>query len=263
MTEKKSHLSNNIRFLRKIKGLTQGELADHIGVKRSLIGSYEESRAEPKLKTLLAMSNFFEVSLESFVTEDMSKMWGKEISPSKDQVSRSFKVLAVTVDNNNEENIELVPVKAAAGYLNGYADPEFVRDLPKFAIPTLRGGTFRAFEIQGDSMHPMESGSIIIGKYIDDWANIKDGKTYVLVSQSEGLVYKRVYRKLDKGILVLKSDNPSYDPYEIVFEDVMEIWEAKMYISNKFPEETTYSLDQLTTLVSGLKNEIASLKGKF
>src|SRR3546814_6005241 len=45
----------------------------------------------------------------------------------------SVRVLSITVDGDDKENIELVPVKASAGYLNGYADPEYIAELPKFS----------------------------------------------------------------------------------------------------------------------------------
>ena len=42
------------------------------------------------------------------------------------------------VDSKNRDNIELVPVKAKAGYTAGYNDPEFISSLPTFQLPFLR-----------------------------------------------------------------------------------------------------------------------------
>ena len=47
-----ANISLNIKFLRKKKGLTQQQFADEIGIKRSLVGAYEEERAEPKYDLL-------------------------------------------------------------------------------------------------------------------------------------------------------------------------------------------------------------------
>ena len=65
--------------------------------------------------------------------------------------------------------LKLVPTKAAAGYTNGFADPEYLQELPRLYVPNLSTGTHRAFEINGDSMLPMPSGSVIIGRYVDNW----------------------------------------------------------------------------------------------
>ena len=50
-------IKSNIRFLRKQKGLTHEGLANSINVTRSVIGAYEEGRAEPKIRTMQAMAN--------------------------------------------------------------------------------------------------------------------------------------------------------------------------------------------------------------
>src|SRR5690606_251955 len=102
------------------------------------------------------------------------------------------RVLSITVDEEDRENIELVPVKASAGYLNGYADPEFIRELPRFHLPIFKQGTYRAFELKGDSMLPLQPGTIVVGEFVEDWKNIKPGETYIIISKSEGVVYKRV-----------------------------------------------------------------------
>ena len=44
--------AQNLKHLRKVKGLTQGDFAAKIGINRPKVGSYEEGRAEPSLETL-------------------------------------------------------------------------------------------------------------------------------------------------------------------------------------------------------------------
>ena len=116
-------LRDNIRLLRKRKGWTQQDLADNTGLKRSLIGAYEEGRAEPSVEKLMGFSEVFNVSVDDLVGIDLGQT---------EPGATRFKVLSITVDKDDKENIELVPQKAAAGYLNGYADPEFIKELPRF-----------------------------------------------------------------------------------------------------------------------------------
>src|SRR5690606_26903848 len=115
--------------------------------------------------------------------------------PTSKGSSSNLRVLSVTVDANNNENIELVPVLASAGYLNGYNDPEYVKELPKFSLPMFNQGTYRAFEIKGDSMLPLPSGTFIVTEYVENWQDIKAGQTYVIVSRNDGVVYKRIGSK--------------------------------------------------------------------
>lgn len=253
-------VDSNLKFLRKKNGLTQAQLAEKLNIKRSLIGAYEESRAEPRLSTLVNISRLFDISLDQLVTRDLSKN-GLELVKDNAAEAGKLRVLAITVDNDNRENIELVPHKASAGYLNGYADPEFIEELPKFRLPMLNTtGTHRAFEIKGDSMLPIASGTVIIGKYIEDWSTIKDGTPCILVSQQEGVVFKRVYNKIkSEATLRLHSDNPVYQPYELAVDNIYEIWEAKAYISNSFPI-ADFSLSKLTSIVMDLQQEVIKLK---
>lgn len=263
-----SHVTQNLRFLRKQKGLTQGELAKKLEVTRSVIGAYEEGRAEPKLNTLRKIANFFGISIDQLVNEDLSRIAeasikGEELPRQRtDATGRRLRILSITVDPEGRENIELVPEKAAAGYLNGYADPEYLEELPRFQLPTLPQGSYRAFEITGDSMLPLKPGTVIIGEYMDNWKTIKDGETAILVTNTEGIVYKRVYNRIEEqNRLILHSDNPVYPPYEVLIEDVMEIWKAKAFISMDFPEND-FTLEKLANIVIELQQEVIKLKNK-
>ena len=264
-----SIVSENIKFLRKRAGYTQQTLAEALGIKRSLVGAYEEGRADPRIHNLIKLSEVFGIRIDDLVEKELWKMSAKEFEAFlKDNPTPKFKVLAVTVDEHDRENIELVPQKAAAGYLNGYADPEYLAELPRFRLPFLPDHyTYRAFEISGDSMLPIRSGTIVIGAYIERPEEIKNGKTYVLVTRSEGVVFKRVFNYLEeKGNLYLVSDNRQYTPYEVEPADVLEIWEAKAYISVDFTdpnlEPADVSVNELAGMVLKLKEELEHLKGR-
>jgi transcriptional regulator with XRE-family HTH domain len=198
-----SLISDNIRYLRKKLGLTQEQFSEQIGIKRSLLGAYEEGRADPRLTTLTTMANAFGTSVDILISKDVSKLKESDLIVSK--FKRGKEVLAVTVSNDGRENIELVPQKAAAGYLNGYADPEYIQELPRFNLPILpQNATYRAFEIVGDSMLPILPGTIVIGSFVEDIRDVKNGKTYVLVTRTDGIVYKRVFNYInDNGKLFL------------------------------------------------------------
>jgi DNA-binding XRE family transcriptional regulator len=268
-----SNISQNIKFLRKKWSLTQTQFAEKIGVKRPIIGAYEEGRAEPKLTTLQTIATTFEVSIDALVSKELERFSEEDWKDKAADVrGQRLRVLAFTVDSEDKENVEIVPQKAAAGYTNGYADAEYLQELPKLHLPMLSTGTHRAFEIQGDSMLPVQPGSIIVGNFVEDWHNIKSGKTYVIVTENEGIVYKRVHNRIfENGTLLLISDNKAYDSYEVSTEDVIEVWEASYYMSAHIPEPEKASgaeasasdsseLSQLTQLVQELQKDVKELK---
>lgn len=258
-------ISANIKFLRKKRNLTQQQFADLLGIKRSMVGAYEEDRASPKMDNMKQIANYFGITVDELVSEKITDKWLDERDKKKEKENEikagNLRVLSITVDQNDNENIELVPVKASAGYVNGYSDPEFVKELPKFHLPMLQGGTFRAFEIKGDSMLPIQPGSIVIGEYLDDWKQIKTNETYVLISKNDGIVYKRIITKSKESkSYILKSDNKAYEPYNIDIDEILEIWKAKAYISTVFPEpEQEMSISQLTNIMLEMQKKISNM----
>ena len=220
-----SKLATNLRYLRKKDRLSQGELADEFEIARTTMGDYERGKTEPNLDMLVKISNKFDVSIHELIINDLSH---EELEIARND---GLRVLAISVDNENNENIELVDTKAEAGYLDSFNDPEYIRELPKISFPNIPQGTFRGFEIHGDSMLPMESGSIVICSYLENLNQIKDDRTYVVVSKENGLVYKRLRKHSDGQRLVLISDNDSYLPYELEYSDVSEIWQYYAHLS--------------------------------
>jgi transcriptional regulator with XRE-family HTH domain len=254
-----SNISSNLKYLRKKKGLTQQQFADAVGIKRSLVGAYEEDRAEPKYDLLKKIAEFYEFSMDEFINETINDKW----KPKLKAQGSNLRILSISVDHNDNENIELVPVKASAGYLNGFSDPQYIKDLPKFhlPIPALKQGTFRAFEIMGDSMLPIQPGSIIVGEYVENWTEIKTGETYVVISKNEGVVYKRAGNRFKENKeLKLVSDNKVYDPYSVAADDILEIWKAKAYFTSSLPDPTPDpTIETLTTMMSQMQKSISQL----
>ena len=252
------NVNENIRFLRKKKGWTQEKFSKKIGIKRSLVGAYEEGRTDPRLSNLLKMCEVFSISLDNILKKDVSTLPEGQYLKNEDQ---NVKVLSITVDKIGKENIELINQKASAGYLNSYSDFEFIENLPKFQLPFLNfSGTHRAFEIKGDSMLPLTSGSIVIGKFIEDLSFVKDGKTYVLLTKEDGIIYKRV-QVLDNTIKLI-SDNKEYDPYAISSYDILEIWEGIAFFSLDFPNPNN-EYSSIKNHINNLYSNLDDLKKKL
>ena len=256
------YISSNIKFLRKQKSITQEQLAVALNTKRSLIGSYEENRAKPNYDTLIALSEFFNISIDALITKDLRKTERNSLFTDEqlDISGKNMRVLAISVDEKDNENIEMVPVKAAAGYLSGYADPSYIQELNRFRLPFLPSGTYRAFEIKGDSMLPIQPGTIVVAEYIADWKDIKDGSTYVILSKHDGIVFKRVFNQIEENnTLILRSDNTSYPAYAIHVQEVLEVWKAVLHISY-INKENDLSFQNILSMMQELKNEVAAMK---
>jgi transcriptional regulator with XRE-family HTH domain len=247
-----STAGKNLKYLRKLRGWTQEEFATKLQIKRSLLGAYEEERAEPRIEVLETVGEMFKLTLDELLLKDLADTKGNYLAK-----RRAQKLAAGT----NE--IQFVPVKAAAGYLAGYADPEFIDELNTFTLPMLAPGQYRAFEIVGDSMLPTPSGSIIVGEKIEDINDVKNNFTYIVVSRNEGIVYKRVMKNnRTKNKYTLVSDNPTYQPYQVNGEDILEVWKAAM-ILGKANAQPHWNVNQLANVVNTLQEQVSYLKKKI
>lgn len=67
-------VSNNIKYLRKLNGLTQEQFARRIGIKRSLLGAYEEARANPNYNNLVSMAKAFNTTVDTLLKQDLQRI---------------------------------------------------------------------------------------------------------------------------------------------------------------------------------------------
>lgn len=250
-------ISKNIRHLRDLKGLSQEQLAEELGITRSNLGSKEEGRSEPNLELLVALSEYFKLPVDILIKKDLTKT--KDFSFI--ELGNQRVLFPITVDSENSDLIEVVPIKTSAGYLNGYDDPEYIEQLEKIKLPFLPTGKHRAFPIKGDSMLPMKDGSYVVGRFIEDRNDIKTGKTYVLVTLNDGMVYKRVLNNIDfNGSLLLMSDNKTYNDYSVPIDEVLEIWEFTCSINTQEYDEQELKISSIINMFNDLGVELKALE---
>lgn len=134
----------------------------------------------------------------------------------------------------------LVNEYAYAGYLSGYADPEYVEELSKHTIIVTKQhkGNYRAFEIVGDSMddgtkESIPDGSIATGREIQRhlWSSpfhTHRFKDYIIVHQTEGILNKRITKHdVSKGFITCHSLNPdknTYPDFDLHLDEIKQIF---------------------------------------
>jgi transcriptional regulator with XRE-family HTH domain len=235
-------ISKNLKALRKRIKKSQEEVAQELNMHRSTYSGYENEVATPNIENLVIFSKYYQVLIDDLIQKDLSSFtsmeWERFSNEWRTQAKGSnLRVLTSVVDQQNEEVIELIPEKARAGYVTGFSDPEFMKELPSLHLPFLsKNKKYRAFPISGDSMPPVVSGSFVVAEFIQDWTSIKSGAPCVLVSKEEGIVFKFLYSHLDENqTFLLVSSNPSYEPYSVHISEIFEIWKFVSYISNEIP----------------------------
>jgi transcriptional regulator with XRE-family HTH domain/signal peptidase I len=263
------HFPSNLRFLRKRSGKTQDGLSSELGIGRTTIANYESGVSEPNMETLLTFAKYFGVDIGEMIAKNVEKDGIGSLSASNTKVIPLYKGQpqslphVITVAPDGDENILYVPVKARAGYLLGYGDPEFVESLTSFRLPGLTNATYRMFEVEGPSMAPnIMSGDRIIGEWVDGVNGIIDNHVHVVV-HTGGVAVKRVLNRVkDTGKILLKSDTvmhrAEYPIVEIAPEDVVEIWYGRLKLSSDFsePSELQYRLADMEVDILNMKKKI-------
>lgn len=212
-------IGENIKFLRAKHKMSQQALADKLDVTRTSLSDYERMHTQMSNETLIKVSEVFDISLDALLKKKLEEE-NLEVLRNED-----LRILAISVDSKNRTNIELVDTKAEAGYVEYFGNPQYIKELPKISFPGIPEGTYRGFQIHGDSMLPMRSGSIVLCTYVENLKHIKSGATYVIITKMDGVVYKRVFAHHDKRTLTAISDNPIFPPYKINYQDIQEMWQ--------------------------------------
>lgn len=258
--------ASNIKHLRKRKGRTQDDVASSLNMKRSTLSGYENEIARPNIETLLAFSKYYNISIDTLIKIDLTTLSEFYLSQLENGVDAfvkgtNIRILTTTVDSNNNENIELIPEKAKAGYKNGFADPEYIKTLQTFQLPFLsKEKKYRTFQVCGDSMLPIPDGSWITGEFIRNWHLLRDRHAYIILTLDDGIVFKVVENKITKeGKLILHSFNPIYQSCDIAVTEIKEIWKFVNYISSELPQQNTYS-DNLSKKINILQSDVEQMK---
>ena len=119
------------------------------------------------------------------------------------------------------------------------------------------------FQLNGDSMLPIPDKSWVIGEYVENFYDIKDGEAYVLLTLDEGIVFKIIYNKLKKQkILELRSLNPLYEPYEVPANEVREVWKFVNYLSSEIPE-SAWEKDKVIKRIEKMEMEMKEIKNEL
>lgn len=250
-----SLFSDNIRALRVKHKISQEKVAESLVITRGRYVKYEDGTSEAPYEILKKIAQYYQVSIDLLLSVDIRKVEVSDLL----KLENNRLILPIQVDQMGENRIEVVTQKVKAGYLSGYADPEYIEQLQQISLPFLGVGKYRGFPVEGDSMPPHQNGDIIVGRYVERLGEVLDGKTYILITRSEGMVYKRL-NKNKKNALVVASDNYFYPAYEVKASDILEIWEYQCSIARSDKKTEELESTTIKNMFVELKKDILEVK---
>ena len=254
------YISDNLKWLRNKKNLSQQQAADGMKLPVDRYKKYEYGKNTPPAETLIIISKYYHVSIDLLLTVDLRKISIDNLVELPDNRI----VLPITVDRDMNNYIEIVSHKAKAGYASGgYSDSTFISELDHIFLPWLNeNDKYRTFPVEGDSMPPHNDKSFIVGKYVEKIGDVMDGKTYIVITKNQEMVYKRL-NKNGKNAFVMKSDNTFYDPYSIKFSDIAEIWEYAGSIERENFKPDNIDENSMEMVLRKLQKDMNDIKSKL
>jgi len=239
---------NYIKRLMKRKGVTQEALTDinsddYIGYGRSTLinllkkNEFEDGLETEKVKVLLSRLDPSKEDME-YIFPTKRKANAKDLGEPDEDYDEQLQPLG---DGRYALTAEFVPIKARAGYLLGYADPEYLETLPKYTatVDHMPKGKYRYFEAEGDSMndgtieHAILDGTVLQCRRVlpHHWAgrlHTHKWSSFVFVHRTEGIIVKQVAdQNIETGDVVLRSLNPDktkYPDFTVNLDDIREIY---------------------------------------
>ena len=261
-----NNFSSNIKLLRTRKGRTQNDLASELEIKRTTVNALENSISQPTVTQLQTFSKYFGIAIDTLINVDLNRLSESQFTDLQNGFDvfirgTRLRVIATTVDSQNNDNIEFVNEKAKAGYVTSFADPEYIGNLPVFQLPFLsKEKKYRAFSISGDSMLPIPNGSVVIGEFVQNFYDIKKGTGYIIVTREEGIIFKIVEDYVsEKRSLLLASLNSAFKSYRLPLSELKEAWKFVCYLNTEIPEPAP-DIQRVLQTINDLKFEIQNMK---
>jgi|SRR6476661_737507 len=167
----------------------------------------------------------------------------------------------VTVNELGDEQTSVVTGKVEAGYLLSRNPEELMAELETISVPGLRGKSFRAFEVSGNSMQPtLNPGDLVIASYTERLDLIEPKHVYVVVA-NDRLMVKRLRGPVKRHEpLELLSDNRFYDPFILPQEDLRELWQVRGVFTRSIPANTNEAFDRMLVLLEMLAHDSTQLR---
>lgn len=145
--------------------------------------------------------------------------------------------------DRNHRQIPIIDIEAAAG--SGKLNTDYVEVLGHISIPVKslqkRSAVYYAIRSRGDSMFPtIYDKDFLIVRLLDvsEWDSIRDEYIYIVVDREGKSFVKRIKNRLDRGFIVLTSDNLdkyNYPNFTLDVEELQHFLYVEMKISPHLP----------------------------
>jgi DNA-binding transcriptional regulator YiaG len=212
-----------IKRARVSLNMTQSQFGEMLGAKLRTVQSWEDGSRNMKEATVMLLEQKLNTHNTTQSVNDAAEAYNIEVSH-------------IDGLRSSVMHVPLVNQYAYAGYLSGFADNEYVDNLPKipFILDKEYRGEYLCFEVKGDSMEcdseeSIPEGSILLCRNVrkEYWRNkLHIHKwDFVIVHNTDGILVKRIIKHdVENGIITIHSLNEFYQDRELHLKDIQQIF---------------------------------------
>ena len=232
-----SYIGENIKKIRQAKKLSQADFSKIFNLARASVGAYEEGRSEPKIETLIAIANYFSMSIDALLTRSLTiaEIYKfNRVNEKLDQVHQSKgKILKKT------PSVKLVGVNQYLNYIVQRLNRDFVDQLEEIGLTRTFTHADIAIEMNGGEMtcenQGIHHGDILIGiKVSIDELDENMNQVISFVNDSE--IITRRLKMLKGNLIFLSADDPSYPDRQLNVGEIIVCWKIIGVISDHVPK---------------------------
>lgn len=210
-------LASNIAALRKHLKLKQEAFAARVGGKQSSVSKWENGGDTPDIRPLSAMATLAGCSVEEF----MDRPW----SPPSD-AAQFPDVPPTRPASANDDTVEIIQLDLSLPMGPGATVDDYIEETPvRFDLDYIRGFTrtpphrLRLARGVGDSMYPTLVSSDLV--WIDSTQTMLNQQDRVWAVSINGAAAIKRLRALKAGRVLVISDNPAIDNYEVEADELL------------------------------------------
>lgn len=228
-------ISERLKQIRDYFNLNQNDFAESLGLKQGSYSDIERGRRKGLSQAIIEgiAKSYNQINIDWLLTGEGEMLKKKYSIPN-----------ATIIENPSFIMVSVVSQYAAAGYLSGYADEEYIETLPKipFFVDHDPKGKYMGFEVRGDSMDDDSTNSIIEGDTLicreikpELWCDKLHIRKYffVIAHKTEGILVKQITsHNPETGDITIHSLNSFYPDQILNLRDVAQLFNV-IQISRK------------------------------
>jgi len=195
----------------KYKKLSQSKFQESIGTSNGYVNSIRQSIQPDKLERIAKV--YPELNVSWLLIGE--KLGGPMLKEKEREVS--------SPKATSEKTLPLIPFEAVAGPGTTIYEDERVEDF--YTVSEFKESDF-LIRVKGDSMSPhFTGGDLLACKKIpmNKMSFFQWGRCYVLYTESQGCMVKRIQPSEQEGWITCVSDNPKYAPFQVPMQDIVSV----------------------------------------